>query len=70
MLLFAGAVATLPLVTVVRRPMSAPRLVVEAFVTVLAAIGVFWLGWVALWPLEQRWSPSVAALSQELSRPP
>jgi hypothetical protein len=27
---------------------------VEAFVTTLAVIGAFWLGWLALWLIEQR----------------
>ena len=55
LLLFAGIVALLPLAALVRRPTSAPRLTAEAFVTALAVIGVCWLGWVALWLLEQRW---------------
>jgi hypothetical protein len=55
LLLFAGVVALLPLAALVRRPSSTPRLVVEAFITVLAVIGAFWLAWVALWLVEQRW---------------
>jgi hypothetical protein len=55
LLLFAGVVALLPLAALVRRPTSTPRLVAEAFLTALAVIGVFWLAWVALWLLEQRW---------------
>jgi hypothetical protein len=55
LLLFAGLVALLPLATLVRRPTTAPRLVVEVFVTALAVIGAFWLAWVALWVIEQRW---------------
>jgi hypothetical protein len=43
LLLFAAAVALLPLATVVRRPTSAPRLMAEAFITALAVIGTFWL---------------------------
>jgi hypothetical protein len=48
LLLFAGVVALLPLAALVRQPKSAPRLVVEAFITALAVIGTFWLVWVAL----------------------
>jgi hypothetical protein len=51
----AGFVAVLPPATVVRRPTSAPRLVVEAFITALAVIGALWLGWDVLSLLEQRW---------------
>jgi hypothetical protein len=36
-------------------PVSGPRLFVEAFAVTLAMIALFWLGWVALWLLEQRW---------------
>ena len=54
LLLFAGAVALLPLEVLVRRPTSASRLLVEAFVTTLAVIGAFWLGWLVLWLIEQR----------------
>jgi hypothetical protein len=35
--------ALLPLGALVRRPTSAPRLVVEAFVTALAVIALVWL---------------------------
>lgn len=35
--------------------MSTPRLVVETFGTTLAVIARFWLGWVVLWFVEQRW---------------
>ena len=45
LLLLAGTVALLPLVTLMRRPTSAPRLVVEAFLTALAIIGLVWLAW-------------------------
>ena len=55
LLLFAGVVALLPLAAVVRRPTSAPRLVVEAFAITVAVIGVVWAGWILLWLLEQRW---------------
>ena len=55
LLVFAGAVALWPLAAVMRRPTSAPRLAVEAFVVALAAIALVWLAWVALWLLEQRW---------------
>jgi hypothetical protein len=34
---------------------EAPRLVAEAFITALAHIALFWLAWVGLWLLEQRW---------------
>jgi len=57
-LLLAGVVALLPLAALVRRPTSAPRLVVEAFAVTLAVIAAAWAGWlawVALWFLEQRW---------------
>ena len=55
LLLFAGAVALLPLAALVRRPTSAPRLVVEAFVVSLAVIAAVWAGWLGLWLLEHRW---------------
>ena len=55
LLLFAGVVALLPLAGLVRRPTSAPRLVVETCVTTLAVIALVWLAWVALWLIEQRW---------------
>ncbi len=54
LLLFAGAVALLPLLAIMRRLTSAPRLVAEAFITALAVIGIFWLAWVALWLIEHR----------------
>ena len=53
--LFAGAVALWPLMSVARRPTSSPRLVAEAFGSSLAIIGLVWLGWIALWLIEQRW---------------
>jgi hypothetical protein len=55
LLLFAGAVALLPLAAMVRRPTSAPRLVVEAFITALAVIAAVWASWVLLWLIEHRW---------------
>ncbi len=55
LLLFAGVVALLPLAAIMRRSTSTLRLVVEAFVTALAVICAFWLAWVAVWLLEQRW---------------
>jgi hypothetical protein len=54
-LLFAGALALLPLAALVRRPTSVPRLVGEAFAVTVAVIANVWLAWVALWLLEQRW---------------
>jgi hypothetical protein len=55
LLLFAGGVALRSLATLVRRSTSAARLVADAFLTALAVIGTFWLAWVALWLIEQRW---------------
>ena len=55
LILFAGVVALWPLTLVLRRPTSAPRLLLEAFVTTAAIIALFWLAWVAYWLLEQRW---------------
>jgi hypothetical protein len=55
LLLLAGVVALLPLTALVRRPTSAPWLVVEAFVVTIAVIAPVWLAWVALWLIEQRW---------------
>ena len=55
LVLFASVVVLLPLVRLLRRPVSGPRLMVEAFVTALAVIGAFWLAWIALWLIEQRW---------------
>jgi hypothetical protein len=55
LVLFAGAIALLPLAAIVRRSTSASRLVAEAFVTALAVIALVWLAWVALWLIEQRW---------------
>jgi hypothetical protein len=55
LLLFAGVVALLPLTALVRRPTSAPRLVVEAFAVTVAVIALVWLAWVALWLLKHRW---------------
>jgi hypothetical protein len=49
------AVALWLLAAVLRRPTSSLRLLAEAFGTTLAVIGLVWLGWIALWVLEQRW---------------
>jgi hypothetical protein len=54
-LLFAGAVALLPLASLVRRPRSAPRLIVEVFAVTVAVIAAAWAGWLGLRLLEQRW---------------
>ena len=55
LLLLTGVVALSPLATLVRPPMSALRLMAEAFVTVLAVIALVWLAWAACWLIEQRW---------------
>jgi hypothetical protein len=55
LLLFAGVVALLPLAALVRRPTSAPRLLVETFAVTLAVMALVWLGWVILWLIEPRW---------------
>jgi hypothetical protein len=55
LLLVAGAMALLPLAALVRRPTSAPRLIVETFVVSRAVIAAMWAGGVALWLIEQRW---------------
>jgi hypothetical protein len=55
LLLFARVVELWSLAALVRRPTSAPRLVVEAFVTTFSVIALVCLAWVALWLLEQRW---------------
>jgi hypothetical protein len=39
----------------VRRPTSAPRLVLEAFAVTVVVIAVVWVGWLALRLLEHRW---------------
>ena len=44
LLLFAGAVALVPLAFLLRRPVSLPRLVVEAFGISLAIIAAVWAG--------------------------
>ena len=54
-LLFAGVVALWPLARLLRRPVSGPRLMVEAVATALAVIAAVWLAWIALWLVEQRW---------------
>jgi len=43
-LLFAGVVALWPLAALLRRPTSAPRLMVEAFAVTLAVIAAVWAG--------------------------
>jgi hypothetical protein len=53
--IFAGVVALVPLVPLVRRPTSAPRLDMEAFAVTLLVIALIWLGWVTLWLIEHRW---------------
>ena len=55
LLLVAGVVALVPLASLLRRPVSLPRLIVEAFAITLAVIALVWLGWVALWLIEHRW---------------
>jgi hypothetical protein len=55
LLLFAGIVALWPLASLVQRPTSALRLMVEVFITALAVIALVWLAWVALWLIERRW---------------
>jgi hypothetical protein len=55
LLLFAGVVALVPLAAIVRRPTSAPHLLAEAAITTPTVIGAFWIAWVALWLIEQRW---------------
>jgi hypothetical protein len=55
LLLFADAVAQVPLAAIVRRPTSAPRLVVEAFAVTLLVIAAVWAGWLLFWAIEHRW---------------
>jgi hypothetical protein len=55
LLLFASVVALLPLMVVVRRAISTPRVMAEAFLTALAVIALVWPAWVALWLIEHRW---------------
>ena len=55
LLLFAGAVALWLLAAVVRRPTTLPRLCADALGTTLAVIGLVWIAWIALWPIEPRW---------------
>jgi hypothetical protein len=55
LLIVAGVVALLPLASLLRRPVSLPRLIAEAFGITVAVIGTFWVGWVLLWLLEPRW---------------
>jgi hypothetical protein len=54
LLLFAGVAALLPLASLVRRPTSVRRLVVEAFVVTLLVIAAVSAGWLMLWLLEPR----------------
>jgi hypothetical protein len=39
----------------VRRPVSTPRLAVEAFAVTLLVAAAVWAAWVLLWLIEQRW---------------
>ena len=55
LLLFAGAVALLPLAALMRRPVSLPHLMAGAFAVTLAVIGLVWAGWLVLWWIEHRW---------------
>ncbi len=55
LLLFVGAVAFVAAWPRLRRPVSVPRLMAEVFAITLAVIAAFWLGWVILWLIEQRW---------------
>jgi hypothetical protein len=54
LLLFAGVVALLPLVAIMRRSTSAPSLVAEALITALAVIALDWPASVAFWLVKQR----------------
>jgi len=54
-LLDAGVIAVWPLVRVVHRPMSPPRPLVEAFVTILTVVTLGWLEGAVLWLIEQQW---------------
>ena len=55
LLLVAGVVALVPLASLLHRPVSGPRLIVETFAITLAVIALAWLGWMSLWLVEQRW---------------
>jgi hypothetical protein len=55
LLVVAAAVALLPLAAVMRRPTSAPRLVVEALAVTVAVIAAVWAGWVTFGLIERRW---------------
>jgi hypothetical protein len=55
LLLIAGVASLLLLPSLIRRPVSTPRLAAETFGATLGVIALFWLGWVALWLVEQRW---------------
>ena len=48
LLLFAGVVALVPMASLLRRPVSGPRLMEEAFGVTLAMIAAFWLRWLLL----------------------
>lgn len=54
-LLVAGVIAVWPLVRIVHRPMSPPRPLVKAFVTILTVVALGWLAGVVLWLIEQQW---------------
>jgi hypothetical protein len=51
----AGGAALVLVPSLVRRPVSASRLVVDVVGTALAVIALFWLGWVLLSLVELRW---------------
>jgi hypothetical protein len=55
LLRFAGVAAMVPWASLPHRPVSLRRLIAEAFAVTLAVIGAFWLGWIDLWLVEQRW---------------
>jgi hypothetical protein len=44
MVIFASALAVLPLVSLVLRSVSLPQLLAEAFAVTLTVIAAFWLG--------------------------
>ena len=55
LLLFAGVVSLMPLLEIVRRPTSTPRLIVEALAATITVIAMVWAGGALLWLIEQRW---------------
>jgi hypothetical protein len=55
LLLFAGILALVFVPTLARRPVSLPRLALEAFLSALVVVGAVWVLWIAYWLLEQRW---------------